>query len=222
MSRDFDFRLFEISSELFALQQQLATIETQICNITEAAHNRLDDIMRDRRTCVEGPEVNEAIEEYVHHTEFMIPRFLRNPYLVSLYAVYESGVTEVATLVQKKKGQQIAMSDIKGAFLERANKYYSNVLGFELTCDSQTFDRIKILSMVRNAIAHANGRIEMLSGHVGKNIASLERRGIGLSVHYGYMVLAESLVQDLSVAVSTALEDLVVRYKRWDDNGGHL
>ena len=146
-----------------------------------------------------------------------MPRFFRAPFLVVLYAVYESAVIEVARFVQERQSQPISIDDLRGDLLERAKKYYTHILKFDLCVNQKDWHRIMMLSELRNAIAHANGRVEMLNQGARKKITAWEKQEIGLSTYHGYIIIEPELAKNLLESVWSSLTDLVDRFKKWDD-----
>lgn len=145
-----------------------------------------------------------------------MPRFFWGAFIVSLYAVLEASIIEIARLLQKAQNQGIAITDLRGDFLERANKYYKHVLNFELCSDDKTWQRIKHLASVRHSIAHANGRIDVLNDNNRKAIKTLEKQNVGISSYNGYVLLDSSFVKETFSKVRSMLENLVERHKEWD------
>ena len=91
---------------------------------------------------------------------------------MSLYAVYESVVIEIADLIRDKQSQQIKIDDLRGNFLEKAKKYYKHILQFDLYSNEKAWQQIKMLSELRNAFAHANGRMDRLKPKPKKKLNS--------------------------------------------------
>jgi hypothetical protein len=217
----FDFRLLEVSGELYALEDHLRLIEGEIGRIEKDERLRVDAYIKKEGLCPDDPEWNAALQEYEHHIDFLLPRFFRGPFLVGLYAVYESAVTEIARLIQEKKGQKITIKDLKGDFLERAKKYYKHILEFDLYSEQKAWHRVKMLSELRNAFAHVNGRLEMLNKKSRETIQKWERQNLGISSYDGYVICEARTVEDIFGTVRASLDDLVARYKHWDDQQGH-
>ncbi len=167
-------------------------------------------------------DLDWQIERYEvdHITDFLLPRIFRAPFLVSLYAVYESAVTEIASLIQKQKGIAISINDQKGInFLDKAKKYYNNIIEFQLYSSEKVWGRIKKLSVLRNAIAHANGRMEMVKNKKRQqDIKTWEKQNVGISLMNGYIIIEEAFLRNTLSLVSDSLNELVERYKKWDDN----
>lgn len=217
----YDFRLLEVSGELYALEDHLQLIESQMGQIQKTLRLRVDAYIRKEGLCPDDPEWHGAIQEYDHHIEFLLPRFFRGPFLVALYAVYESAVTEIARYIQDKQSQQISIDDLRGGFLERAKKYYKHILRFELYLQEKEWHRVKMLSELRNAFAHMNGRLEMLNSKSRKTIENWEHQNLGISTYHGYIICEAKIVTEIFDVVRGSLEALVSRYKHWDDQQQH-
>lgn len=217
MKIDLDFRLMDISLEHHALAEYLDTMEKQIDHITGSEKLILEAIIRDQRITPEDPEWDFEHQKYYHRVEFLLPRFFRRPFLVSVYAVYEASVTEIARLIQNRQGQAISIDDLRGDdLLDRAKKYYKHILKFDHCTDNSAWQQIKMLTEVRNAIAHTNGRIEMLCGQAKDKILDWEKKRIGIDTHWGYIVVDRAFVHKTFAYVQSSLDDLVQRYKQWD------
>jgi hypothetical protein len=213
-----DFRLIEIESELFVLDDHLNLIEEQIRNKESFERMKSQQKIKKLNLNPDDPEWHEEQQKLDYLVDFLLPRLFRGPFLISLYAVFESAVTEIASLIQKQKRITISINDLRGDFLDRAKKYFKDIVDFQLLSDKLAWDRITILSVLRNAIAHANGRIEMLNKETKQKITNLEKHKVGISSIYGFIVFEEGFLRDTLRLVSASLNDLVERYKKWDDN----
>ena len=211
-----DFRLLDVSLEVHALEDQFDLILQQISYLKEVETSKLDDLIQKDNLSPEDPEWHMAQQEYDHTVEVLYPRFFWGPFIVALYAVYETAVIEIAKLIQQAQNQQISINDLKGGFLERANKYYKHIINFELCNSNVVWERLKILSEIRHAIAHTNGRTDMLNKNTLKKIRALEQKKIGVSSHYNFLILNESFTKPIFDCVRSTLEDIVERYKDWD------
>jgi hypothetical protein len=213
----YDFRLLDVSSELYALEDHLQLIEDEMQQIHQRERLGVKEYVQKKGLSPNDYEWHEAWDEYNHRIDCLLPRFFRGPFLVALYAVYESAVTEIARLIQEGQSQKISINDLKGDFLERAKKYYKHILHFELYAEEKEWHQTKMLSELRNAFAHVNGRIEMLNQKSKKTIKNWERQNLGISVYDGFIVCDSVIVADIFDLVRKSLENLVSRYKTWDD-----
>lgn len=214
----YDFQLLEVSSELYALEDHLKLIEDQMMHIQKNERHRLDSYIHTNKLSYDDFEWQYSTYEVTNRIEFLLPRIFRGSFLVALYAVYESAVIEIAGLIQRKQFQGISIKDLKGNFLEQAKEYYKHILKFELYIENEAWQRVKMLSELRNAFAHANGRIEMLNQKSKNIIKSWERQKAGITTYSGYIVCDAKIVSDIFQAVRVSLEDLVDRYKKWNVN----
>ncbi len=213
-----DFRLIDVSLELHALEDHFDLIVKQLEQLNKAEKAALLEYCSQENLTPEDAEWDLARQECDQKIEFLLPRFFWGSFIVSLYAVYETGVTEIAKLIQNKQKQEIGINDLRNDFLERAKKYFKSILGFELCKDETTWQRIKMLSILRHSIAHANGRIEMLNEGTKRKIKAWEKQGIGIDSYYNYLIVDSSFARETLEKVSVSLRDLVERYKEWDSN----
>jgi hypothetical protein len=216
MRFNIDFRLLDVSLELSALNSQFELIKKQIALLNDEAKNSLEKLRKNEKLTPEDPEWDMYRQEYDHKVEFLYPRFFWNSFVVSLYAVLETSIIEISRLIQNSQNQGISINELRGGFLERAKKYYNNVIKFELCNDSYKWQQIKILSEIRHAIAHSNGRLEMLHEKSKKRIQDLEKQSLGISSNYEYIILDCEFVEKNLLNVSDLLNSLVDRYKEWD------
>ena len=202
---------------LRVLEEQLDLIEEQIDRGRNTAQFDLDAKIQDLPT-YDGGKHDESdwdtlYKEHRSYVEVTLPRILRNPFPVTLFAVYESAVKEIAKLIQKETGQKISLGDIRGSdFLDQAKKYYKHVLQFELSEDNKRWKRLKILSDLRNAIAHGNGRVNMVKEETMKRI----RKQRLFKEECGFLIVSRSFLRETVKLVKEDLEDLLARYKKWE------
>ena len=206
-----DLRLLEVSMELSTLEKHLELIEAQIEEGQEEAWSSREAKTMELEADDEA-EWNFIVQEYHYEVDFVLPRVLRNPFLVSLFAVYESTVTEIAKAMQQKKGAGISIDDLKGDFLTRAKNYYEHVLQFQLSLSNDSWQRLKLLSDLRNTIAHTNGRLDIVLARRRERILNSE----GAKEELGFLVVEGAFLKETFEFVKDDLEGLVGRYKEWD------
>jgi len=216
MRINIDFRLVDVTMELQVLDQHIQLIEKQLAELNKSQE---EEYLRRKKFTSDAFEWDEANSEYYKMVDFLLPRFFWGSFIVSLYAVYETAVTEIARLLQVGKAETTSMDDQKrGDFLKRANKYYKSILHFELYNDDKTWRRIKMLAEIRNAIAHANGRLDMLKPKTKEKIMKWTEMNIGILSWGNYFLVNAAFSKETFALVSASLEDLVERYKQWDSN----
>lgn len=211
-----DCRLLDASIELDALEEHLQLIENQMEHIQKTVRSKTEAYIRKEGLCPNDPEWLSAWQDYNYRID-ALPIFFRGPFLVALYAAYESIVTEVGHLIQDKQSQKIKINDLKGDFLERAKKYYKHILKFDLYSEEKVWQQIRMLSTLRNAFAHANGRLDMLNERSRTIIQNRAQQNLGISTYNGYVICEANIIADIFDAVRNSLEDLIERYKHWDE-----
>ena len=210
-----DATVLHVATELSTLEEHLGLIEGQIERSNKAAESELEAKILELSPDSSPYDEEEWIflhQEHNYRTQVVFPRILRGPFLVTLFAVYESVVIEIAGIIQKRQGQQISLNDIKGDFLSRAQKYYMHVLQFELSTSGKSWQRLMLLSNLRNAIAHANGRL----GRVKEKLRNQILKQKGVKDEFGYLIISGAFLGETFTLVKEDLEDLLTRYKEWD------
>ncbi len=215
-----DFWLVEVPVDLDILKDHLKHIEEQAEQWRQSAEDILDTMLEKLPTLSQNDRRPWSQFSYDIHDDYVKSRpqyILYNPFLVSLYAVYESAVTQIASLIQEKNGQQVPLDDNKkGDFLGYAKKYYRDVLKLELFKNNQSWERLKILAELRHAIAHANGHLEMVKESKRKKIRNWMDKDIGIEEYCGDIIVTQSFVRETFDTVKDNLEDLLKRYNELD------
>ena len=199
--------------ELDTLGEHLELIEQQTKWAQDDAESRFQAAL-EKMPFYDEADWSQLRQEYDFHLDVVLPRVLRNPFLVSLFAVYETAVVEVAELIKKRQNVRISLSDLKGDFLERAKKYYGDVLQFELSRSNKSWERLSLLSDLRNSIAHTNGRVDMIAGGKRKKILNSK----GVDRWFGFVVVDEAFLRETYALVKDDIEALVNRYEEWDSD----
>ena len=194
------FWLIEVGYDLRILKDHWMTIEELADREYPSAEEIFDSITENLKSlspCEHSYFADLADNAHDEHHKVRLPRIIYNPFLVSLYTVYESAVTQIASLIQKKKGQICSLDGVRsGDFLDRAKKYYQNVLTFELCKNNQSWERLKILAELRHTIAHANGHLEMVKESKKRKIEQWIENGIGIEDYDGDIVVTRSFVKE--------------------------
>lgn len=218
--------IFEIELEVSTLDYYYDLIEQQIRNKSAYEKMKLHKEVKNLTQEEYGERYIEfeAVDKLVNA---VLPRLFRGPFLLMLYSVYESTVNKIAYLIQKKKDIEISFSDFskneRGNFLDKAKKYFGKQLDFALCPDSRAWDRIKMLTELRHAIAHANGRIEMLKDDKKKEkISNWITQNIGILEMDNYIVFEERFLRDTYKLVRASIVDFVKRCEELDSGTAYI
>jgi hypothetical protein len=208
----FDFRLIEVEAELAALGEYLFALEAQLIYLRD--QKRVQTLADLRQTGSEDDdvEIDLAHQELRLLVEHTYPKSFRGTFVVSLWAVYESGISEVADFLRRRIGATETLAELRrGSILRRAERYYKDVLGFPLHPDPGVWASLTELYAVRNAYAHANGRLSAMDAHVRETIDRLIGEQVGVSADLGDILLTEDYIRHVYSLVNAQVRDLVRR-----------
>lgn len=215
-----DLRLLATRMELSGLHEALEIMERQVRFLTQQRKLQAEADLKElagEGAGWEDPEVQLAIQERNHAVEHLYPRLVRGPFLVTLWAIYEAGLKEVARFVQHHKGIDLDIDEIKGGDIrKRARRYFEAVLCVDFPSDSSRAGTLGKLYRVRNAFAHANGRLRGLKGDARQTVDSLIAEG-QLEESLGYIIPTKAYVTVACDVVNRELSSLVEGTIAWHD-----
>ena len=236
-ARTIDLRLWPTRGEIYVLERYLELIEEHIelsrkeaerakaAGEKELSFHSSDEDWSDPSSDA-WAELDLIQQEHEIEVDFIQPRMLRGPCLVVLYSVYEAAVRRAADAIQRQKGKDqsiigficfLETGRARGSFLQKIEKYYSSVLQFDLLASTEHREKLKLLSDLRNIIAHSNGYL----GHLDKKKKKKYAESLchsGVTEEYHCLVVSGGLLQELFIVVKEELESLVKRYRQWDDS----
>ena len=203
-----DLRFADIEYELWTLGEFLETLEKQLPTLVslERWHRGGETERQDND---EEPNYAQLAAEDLF--ENVIPTLFRNPFVVCLWAAYESAVTGVARYLKETLGSQLSLSMLRGGFLDRAHTYFKAVLKVPLWSDTEEKDGLRALATVRNAIAHCNGVLESMSQEDRKKVRDVMRKDRGVLEKVGRVVVSGDFLRDTYQLVDRAVRGLLNR-----------
>lgn len=209
-----DFRLLDARAELPALRDSVRTLENQLEFL---AAQRRKQIFADLPADADEADVQLAFQELHYEVEYTYPRVYRGALLVVIWAAYESAVVQVGDFLQRRKGIALALSSIHGrGVFEQAKIYYPRVLEFGLFATKDSAGRIGQVVLLRNAFAHAAGRLAGLRPRARKAVAALEGAG-WVEEELGYLVPTQKGLEASLGVVDGEMSSLIGRALAWDD-----
>jgi hypothetical protein len=145
----------------------------------------------------------------------VLPRFVRGPFVIALWATFESLIQAIARERSIAMRSPLRLSQLRGDFLRQATVYFDAILRLPLESDPSRLGRLRDLYRVRNALVHANGSKEAMSEESWNELAStLLRGGVSADRYRGLVVLTPEYVASAFDDVSSSLRDLVARARR--------
>ncbi|MEJ2426398.1 MAG: hypothetical protein P8101_18485, partial [Candidatus Thiodiazotropha sp.] len=151
--------------------------------------------------------------EYQHIyqiAEDEMPRIIRIPFIVTIYAIFENSVSRLLDYAKMKEEKELSLKDINGkSTISTQNKYMKNVLGYEYQFSNKIMEDIGQINTVRNYIAHCNGNIGSLSDDKIKKLESISGKAVGLSIESGVIDISYQYLESSMHTVESSLRELM-------------
>lgn len=206
---DFDFRFVELFHELYALEEYMESVKSQLPDLIKKEEKKAYDSLREKGyedDPIERQQVQQQLYELI---EEVLPRYFLGPILITLWAIFESAILEVAKEVKDQQSHMISISDINGDFLERTNKYFNHILQLPINTRDKAWQHLRMLYVLRNALAHANGRLDNIKREEDKKkIKQWAKKGIGIEHYSGSLVFTAEFVKDTYSIVFEVIKKL--------------
>lgn len=208
-----DFRFVELDHEVTSLATYREILEEQLTIRKDQERLRLRARLMSPESEMDDAERQFANEEVNILVEEILPRFFRGPYLIALWALFESGIIEVADFIAMTKPLSLKLRDIRGRGpKDQWNKYFTHIASYPLGFTDCTWERLEELRQVRNVLAHANGRLDLVKDD--KSRRKLEkwcRENRGLSEHSNLLIVSADYTRAAQILVTDTLSSLISR-----------
>jgi hypothetical protein len=206
---DFDFRFVELYHELYALEEYMESVKSHLPDLIKKEENKAYESLREggyENDSFERQEIQQRLYELI---EEVLPRFFLGPIIVTLWAIFESAIYEIAKEAKDQQKQIIGLSDINGDFLERTNKYFNHILQIHIKMRDSSWQHLRMFYVLRNALAHANGRLDNIKNEKDKNvIKQWAKKGIGIENINGNLMFTQEFVRETYLIVFNVIKNL--------------
>ncbi len=201
----YDFRFVEIFHELYALEDYIDSVESHLPDLIEREKEKAYQ-SRSNKESIEWHQNEQALYELI---EEVLPRYFRNPIVVTLWAIFESAVIEIAKEVQAQQCLPIALDDIRGDFLERTNKYFNHIIKFPIDARGNSWQHLRKLYLLRNALAHGNGRLDNIKNQEElKTRLGLDKANSEVAITDGNLVCYPNFISNTLSMILDFLSDI--------------
>jgi hypothetical protein len=205
----FDFRFVELFHELYALEDFISSVESQLPDLIKREEEKAINMLKEKGYENDSIERNEVEQRLYELIEEVLPRYFRSPLLVTLWAILESGLIEIAREVKDQQDQPIKLNDIRGDVLERSDKYFNHVLKLNLNTEDESWKHLQMFCVLRNALAHANGRVDSIKNEKERDkIRIWTKDDIGISETRGVLVFTSEFVRKTYRIVFEVIKNL--------------
>jgi hypothetical protein len=208
-----DLRYVEMEYELWALGHMLAIIEPAIERLAKENESDTLEALKRAGWDQDEAELDLALQEVAETRDFVLPRFMRGPFVLALWACFESAVEAVARTLREETGAPISLDELRGnSFLARARHYFEAILEMPLEVDKARDGRLTDLSTIRNALAHSNGLRVGMSPDKWRDLGrALARQQVEVDSSREFLVLSGPYLQAAYSDVRECLHSLVNR-----------
>lgn len=211
-----DLRFCEIERELWALEEFVEIVERQIPNVKTLETKLTHDQLKTNGLADDEAEVSMVLQELHDKVNNIVPRFFRGQILMTLWAVYQGTTHEIAEYIKKEKNLTRTLDEVKGnSDLAKLRKYFADELCFPLSTDKETENRLEMLVLIRNIIAHSNGRMDEKSCRPSrrKQIEQLHKYGVLISQYPESLMFTETFLRTTCTIVCNSLHELINRVR---------
>lgn len=210
-----DLRFVDVLYELRATGQYISSFEGQLLIIAEQEREKARIRIRQEGLDVDNGETDLIQQEIYDFTENILPRFFRSTILVTIWSIFEAAIIDVSKDLQSAKGKMLGIDDLRDKnFLECAKKYFKHILDFPLN-GGKEWECLKMLQVLRNVIAHCNGRIDSCTKEKYRHlIEEWEKKNIGLSTEMGYLMFSKDFVEEIFKSINSFLTSLIADVKK--------
>lgn len=209
-SGPYDLRFAEMFYELYALEDYIDSIESQLPVLIEKEKEKAYQNMPEYDS-IEWHQREQSLYALI---EDVIPRYFRNPIVVTLWAIFESAIIEIAKEIKDQQGLPITLDDITGDFLERTNKYFNHIIKFPIDVRGSSWQHFRKFYLLRNAFAHANGRLDNIKNQDKlKNILGLDKENAEVMITDGNIICSPNLIKNTLRVVLDFLRNITEKVK---------
>ena len=163
-----DMRFVELRAEIRKTLEYLAFVEEQLESASKRAEDKLSHVADEDSCRIATQDFDCQLDHFAH-------RFVRGTYLITLWAVFESGIGEIAKLVGSEKSSKLSLRDINGRSpRERITKFFEKVLCYDIGIGDDAWRELELISSVRNAFCPC----QWSTGFAGRGTADLAQESM--------------------------------------------
>ena len=209
-----DFRFIDLEHELWSLGKFRELFEEQLTFLKDQERVRLRARLSGTESEMDDAERQFASEQVELLVEEVLPRFFRGPYLIALWALFESGMIELADYLAQRKQLPLKLRDVRGRDpVEQWNKYFTHVASFPLGVAESTWENLDELRQVRHILAHANGRLDLAEESTRRKVERWCGETRGLRAHFNLLIVSAEYTRSAQVLVTDTPSGLIGRVR---------
>ena len=190
--------------ELDAFQKYSLRLEKALKYLSHQERLRSSHILRSLQDSIDKDIEKKALQEM---QDSILPRFFRNPTVVSLYAIFETAVIGIAP--DPKKLEDIKIGGKKPSLVKRAKKYFNDIVKVSFCSDTRSYHQLEMLETLRHAISHCNGRLDRVKPKRRHEIEEWLESNIGVRAEGGDLFISENFIKETYDVVNMTIQRLI-------------
>lgn len=203
---DIDFRFIDSEYPFLVLVNLVELVDQNMPSIIQEEVKRIEEKYKDGgENWLEKESDIQALDQFVYED---FPRFFFGSMLIALWSSFEAALYE---LVKYMKGQNPRSEDfmtVRGkTVLHRAKKYLRRNLRYSFT--TPDWEYLQMLRILRNAIVHTNGRLELVDKKNKKRIERYINQGIGISASWGVIIISKDFLVESYMRINATVRQIV-------------
>ena len=130
-------------------------LETEL----ERLHGAMDRDLKDATPDYEETYLSEINDEYIEVSD-TLPRLQWYSQFLVAYAFFEKSLNDICATAKTERNSPLSLKDLSDQGITRARNYLVKVAGFSGPFETVSWQEVKLLAEVRNAIMHRNGLVD--------------------------------------------------------------
>ena len=114
-----DLRYVAVEYELWGLGQVLPVLEATIDRLAREDEAATIASLREAGATIDDGDVDIAYQDIAEKRDYVLPRFVRGPFVIALWATFESLIQAIARERAKAMNAPLGMSQLRGDFIAK-------------------------------------------------------------------------------------------------------
>lgn len=211
--------LMDIKTDIYLLHRQMDLVKEQL-------NSEWDKFEKNKSIDVSEIEEEDLLEKHMIEYEKQrikdlekslknnLSQIIINPFIVSLWSLYETVITDFAEILREKKGISKKLYEADGNyFMARVVNYFEKDLERNLYLSKKHSEDFRLLGDIRNSIAHHYGKVSALRKQVQNNIRHKDYLELQVHPDKDKIILSLKFAEHMFESVRDHLLTLLNKYQ---------
>jgi len=152
-----------IGYELWALESAVDVMEVHLPQVRDQYRLRAEHAVWSNPS-LSDEEIPHELQQIEEVVSGVIPQYVRNPGVISAWALLESAVEDIGDFVARRECIDASFATAKGrTFRAKFRYHFETTLGMKVPVPDSDWLVLGRLQKFRNVVVHRNGRIDAIS-----------------------------------------------------------